>query len=635
MTRVPPGLPLACVIGTIDLVRPLGLAGIRSAVVAPPANIARWSRFAATTVEWADPWSNPQRLLDRLIAFGEAQPEPPVLFYEGDWDLLLVSRNRERLGRCFRFVIADAAVIEDVVDKARFAALARDRGLPVPASARVTATASDIRLRFPVIVKPITRQTATWEPLSDGGKAVQLDEPSQLDDLVSRLSGDLELLAQELIPGAETRIESYHAYVDGEGALVAEFTGRKIRTRPALYGHSTALEITDRDDVRRLGRSVVEQLGLRGVAKLDFKRDDQGRLWLLEVNPRFNLWHHPAARAGLNVPALVYRDLLGLPRGPVAAARPGVRWVNRDEDARAAREAGIPLWRWLPWALTCEAKSGVALDDPAPFLQGCWKLLGQSTSGWLTAGGAGSSAKRGATAVARRLPGRAVDWGTLRRLRPFSSRYGYDRGLPVDRFYIERFLSSHRQAIRGDVLEVKDSSYTNRFGTGRVLQTHVVDVDPGNRRATLVADVCVAGSLPRSAFDCIILTQTLQYLADVDSALHNLWASLRPGGDLLVTAPGVAPLDPQVPEFDLRRLTPSGLEAVLRRSCPEASLLVEGHGNVLVAVAFALGLATEELSTSELAANDPGFPVLVCARATKPALDLPAYPQGGPELRTG
>jgi D-aspartate ligase len=93
--------------------------------------------------------------------------------------------------------------------------------------------------------------------------------------------------------------------VDVSGAIVGEFTGRKIRTFPRDYGHSTAVEIVSLPDVAEVGRDVVARLGVRGVAKLDFKRDDHGRLHLLEINPRFNLWHHPDAVAGVNLPAMV------------------------------------------------------------------------------------------------------------------------------------------------------------------------------------------------------------------------------------------------------------------------------------------------------------------------------------------
>ncbi len=376
--------PLACVIGSIDLVRPLGLAGIPCAVVAHPTNVARFSRHTKAVVEWADPDARPDDLVARLLAFAAGEPEPPVLLYEGDAELLLISRRRERLRPAFRFSMPDAERVEELVDKARFRTLAARLGLPVPASA-VVASAADLRdsgLRFPVLLKPHVRQTALWDPVAGGAKAIRLDDPGDLRAVEGPLrDSGLAVLAQELVDGPETRIESYHVYVDADGRVAAEFCGRKIRTRPADFGRSTAVEITAEADVRELGRELTARLGLRGPAKLDFKRDPAGRLWLLEVNPRFTLWHHPAALAGVNVPELAFRDLVGLPRRSPGPARAGVRWVYRDEDARAAREAGIGLRHWLRWALSAEAVSGVAPDDPLPLVRGVLTLVGERVRG--------------------------------------------------------------------------------------------------------------------------------------------------------------------------------------------------------------------------------------------------------------
>lgn len=357
----------------MDLVRPLGLAGIDCAVVAKPQARARYSRFVRAVIEWADPWPDPEELVCRLTAFGASQPERPVLYYGTDWDLLMVSRHRERLAKTFRFLIADADLVEALVDKDRFAALAGELGLPVPPSQRVPAgaPAGDADLRYPLIVKPITRQIATWGRAGGGGKGVRVDDATALRRLLDRLAdAEVDVLVQELIPGPETRIESHHAYVDEAGAIAGEFTGRKIRTYPREHGYSTAVEITAEPDVAELGREVLRRIGLRGVAKLDFKRDPDGALHLLEINPRFNLWHHPAALAGVNIPALTFADAVGLPRGAPGAARAGVRWCHVGRDARARRDEGIPLVPWLRWVGSCEAKSGLAIDDLAPTLRG-------------------------------------------------------------------------------------------------------------------------------------------------------------------------------------------------------------------------------------------------------------------------
>lgn len=364
--------------GNIDLVRPLGLAGIRCAVAAPRGHPVFHSRFVCKASSWVEDETNDHARIEALLRFGAAQREPPVLFYEGDSQLLLVSRHREALAQGFRFVIADSTIVEDLTDKARFQALAARLDLPVPAALLINASGSspsDIDLRFPVVIKP-TQHRGAWAAIEGAGKALVVNTVEDLKRLWPRLAAaDLDLIVQEAIPGPESCIESYHIYADQRCTTVAEFTGRKIRTFPLSCGHSTALETTDCADVRALGQDIVQKLGLHGVAKFDFKRGPNGKLHLLEINPRFSLWHHLGAIAGVNIPALVYADLAGLPRPQGRTARAGVRWCKPWEDVRAARACGLPTITWLLWTLRCEAKSSIAWDDPIPLLRGALSRL--------------------------------------------------------------------------------------------------------------------------------------------------------------------------------------------------------------------------------------------------------------------
>jgi SAM-dependent methyltransferase len=210
-------------------------------------------------------------------------------------------------------------------------------------------------------------------------------------------------------------------------------------------------------------------------------------------------------------------------------------------------------------------------------------------------------------------------WGNLRRRRPFSDHFGNDRGTPVDRVYIERFLAEYATDVRGQALEVGDAGYTRRYGGSAVISSDVLDINPANEAATIVADLAEPGSLPDDRFDCFLLIQTLQYVADVQTALHNAWRSLRPGGVLLVCVPGISRLDPDPgPDHDLHRFTPAGLAATLRATFPGAGQRIVGYGNLLAAVAFLYGIAAEELRPEELAAYDPHYPVLAAARVIKP-----------------
>jgi D-aspartate ligase len=367
--------PLACVMGDADLVRALGLAGIHSACVTRRGWPADRSRFTERRIEWADNWGDPEHLLENLLRFARSTSEPPPLFFQHDGDLVFVSRNRDALRPHFRFAIADAELVEQCVDKTRFTVLAQRLGLPIPPSVvlwpGVQSERPPIDIEPPLVLKPLTRRDDWWLPLAGHAKAIEIDSLEELDREWSALAeAGVDLVVQKMIAGGEQRIESYHGYVDSDGEFAAEFTGRKVRTLPLRFGDTTACEITDAGDVRELGRECMRELELTGVAKLDFKRDPDGRLHLLEVNPRFNLWHLPGAAAGVNIPAVVYADLLGLPRPRVGPVRPGVSYSVPWHDYRAARASGTSFPRWAAWQARCETRHNLALDDPMPFLGG-------------------------------------------------------------------------------------------------------------------------------------------------------------------------------------------------------------------------------------------------------------------------
>ncbi len=366
--------------GDMDLVRPLGLAGVDCAVGIPDGAASRFSRFTRIAIDWANPWDQPDQMVENLVRFARTQEEKPVLFFESDAELLMVSRNRQTLEQFFRFAIAEQTMVEDLVDKERFQKLAQQMQLPVPAAQRLQPQESspdDLDLRYPVIVKPLTRRPDSWKAVTAAGKALRIDSSDELWRVWPRIvDSGVDVLAQELIPGPETSIESYHVYVNSDGVIAGEFTGRKIRTYPREYGDSTALETTDQTDVAALGREVVRRLGLYGVAKLDFKRAPNGELFLLEINPRFNLWHHLGAVAGVNIPALVYADLTGQPAKAPSVAQAGMRWCRLWQDVRTARQDRVSLARWFRWAITCEAKRLLAWDDPMPLVGGVvWRVI--------------------------------------------------------------------------------------------------------------------------------------------------------------------------------------------------------------------------------------------------------------------
>jgi SAM-dependent methyltransferase len=219
------------------------------------------------------------------------------------------------------------------------------------------------------------------------------------------------------------------------------------------------------------------------------------------------------------------------------------------------------------------------------------------------------------------IPVGEVSFGDLRRLVPLSKEFGYDRGQPVDRYYIERFLESHSEDIRGRVLEIADDTYTRRFGGGRIASSDVLHVTERGPGITIVGDLSAADTLPEAAFDCIILTQTMQVIYDLRSALASVNRSLRPRGVVLATVPGISP----VSRYDMDRwgyywsFTTQSARRLFEESFEAELIQVESHGNVLAATAFLYGMSSQELHEGELDHLDEDYQLIITIRAVKSA----------------
>ena len=211
-------------------------------------------------------------------------------------------------------------------------------------------------------------------------------------------------------------------------------------------------------------------------------------------------------------------------------------------------------------------------------------------------------------------------FGSLRRLQPISRVFGFDRGLCIDRYYIDQFLSAHASDTQGRVLEIGDGTYTRKYGGDRVTKSDVLHAVEGNPKATIVADLTSAGHIPSNTFDCIICTQTLQFIYDVRAAIRTPYRILKPGGVLLATFPGIS----QISRYDMDRwgdywrFTTLSAKRLFEEVFPPENVESRAYGNVLIAIAFLHGLAVEELRQKELDYHDPDYEVLICVRAVKP-----------------
>jgi hypothetical protein len=340
-------------------------------------------------------------------------------------------------------------------------------------------------------------------------------------------------------------------------------------------------------------------------------------------------------RSAAEVDALIAKmDLVVTTRlhGMVLALRQGIPVIAIDPEpggAKIRRQADVIGWHVVTSIdllneTFLEESLQYCLTDAAPRLASeCGRRAATAVDRIRAAflqGVEGGERATLAAASRRQITTIATEYAIPRTLgpSPVSRCWGYDRGQPIDRHYIESFLERNAADIRGRVLEVGDDVYTRRFGGRQVTSSDVLHVSGGNPQATIVADLAGEGQIPEASFDCAIVTQTLHLIYDIRAAIATLQRILKPGGVLLATVPGITRISHE--EWSgswYWSLTGDSARRLFRAAFPADSVQVECHGNVLAAAAFLYGYAVEDLGSAPLDRLDPDYEVIVAVRAVK------------------
>lgn len=206
----------------------------------------------------------------------------------------------------------------------------------------------------------------------------------------------------------------------------------------------------------------------------------------------------------------------------------------------------------------------------------------------------------------------------LKSVLPVSNQFGFDRGNPVDRYYIDKFLEKQSNWIRGTVIEIAENTYTKRFGgenVGKALTLHV-NKDRGD---DIIGDLVTGDGIPENIADCFIMTQTLPFIYDIHSAVKNTMKLIKPGGCILCTVPGIT----QISRYDMDRwghfwsFTDLSLRKLFEEIVPAANITINSYGNVKSATSFLYGLAAEDLSKKDLDYRDNDYQVIITAIVIK------------------
>ena len=272
------------------------------------------------------------------------------------------------------------------------------------------------------------------------------------------------------------------------------------------------------------------------------------------------------------------------------------------EPLREERDRAVPLL----WRILDREEDAVRADDHRR------RAVSEARRSWSERYALDET--RSATAPKAPAVG-SLSLGDLRRVQPLDTNFGYSRGQPVDRYYIESFLRDHAADIHGRVLEVQEDAYTHGFGGAAVDRADVLSLLPDNPRATVVGDLGRPEDFPESAFDSAIVTQVIHLVFDPRAAARSLHRLLKPTGVALVTVPGISQVE--WAESWFWSFTVLSAQAIFADAFGAENVEVKAYGNALAATAFLWGIAVEELEPSELDYVDPYYQVTIGVRAVK------------------
>ena len=381
----------ALVTGRIGLVRSLGREGVPVTLTVParyPFVTARYSRYSRHILPVPHFEMQTDAALECLETWAKGQASPPVVMCNGESDVLLFARHRERLSQYFRIPLATTALLEALVHKGKFAALAQERQIPSPQTLIPRSKDECMQLArqigYPCVLKPVNQRhwhKPGYVQATKSSKALLLrNEPDLIRTLERYPAISGSEMIQEYIPGPDDQHFDFHCYIDQQGSVTGSLVAQKIRTYPIHFGMGSYVRLVHEPSITQLCLEALHRIGYVGAANINLKRHaETGRDYILEINPRFSVWTAFDQACGLNLALHQYRDALGF---PVTSQQPAVntqRWLWFGHDLKAMRQyrkqGELTFWKWC---LSLFSEPGrvefqvFAWDDPFVLPIGWW-----------------------------------------------------------------------------------------------------------------------------------------------------------------------------------------------------------------------------------------------------------------------
>jgi predicted ATP-grasp superfamily ATP-dependent carboligase len=373
----------------LSVARSLGRRGVSVYALNDPDAYVRYSRYC----KWISlPAATPPEVAWPEFLLGPASDRlrGAVVLACSDAGIEVIAAHRGRLLEKYLLDDSDPAAQRCVLNKLDTYQVARAAGVPTPkfwlAGSRAQVVAWKDELTYPLIVKPL--YSHQYEKKFGAKFTIVNDFDGLLKAYDVVRGAGVDVMLVEMIPGPDDRLCSYYTYMDAAGEPLFDFTKRIIRRYPLVQGLACYHATTRDPEVRDLGLAFFRAAGLRGVANVEFKRDERdGRLKLIECNARFTAANCLLESSGIDLALFVYNRLVGAPLPPTDRYRVGMRLWYPYEDFlsfRALRREGRLTWReWLASVARPQTLPYFRWTDPLPSLVHEGLRLGAAAAGRL------------------------------------------------------------------------------------------------------------------------------------------------------------------------------------------------------------------------------------------------------------
>jgi D-aspartate ligase len=285
------------------------------------------SRYAEAML-CPEPVADEDGFLGVLFRLGERLGGRVPVFPTRDEHLNAIARHRDELAEHFLFPFPAWETLERIQSKRHQLAAAEGVGIAVPGTlhprSAAEANAAAEELGYPVLVKP--SDNVVFKQLYRR-QAFLCERQSELEQAYG-LAERYEPMVQEFVSGGDEALWTLGSYLGADGEALGLFSGRKLRQTRGWMGSCRIGEALWDEEVVDSGLRLLHALGFHGISQVEFKRDSRdGKLKLIEVNPRLWQWHGLASACGVDLPWIAYRDLVG-ERLPAARMQSeGKRWA--------------------------------------------------------------------------------------------------------------------------------------------------------------------------------------------------------------------------------------------------------------------------------------------------------------------